>query len=189
MKWQFAHLKPQPSHERYGDTDYPLSLSHPPQSVQRSDSSSQQKSAFPVAPNRNLGVRTPSSHSQSGPSQRSGTRSKGTGPYKSQKLLKDKKAFTELINKISRQYFILKAWQRGAFFLDINPSNNTDAENQILDRCAGEAYSAVILQYQEDHPKCNAHVGKFQLCIEERSDLEKCKAEVSGIFIISCRLL
>ena len=188
MKWQFAHLKPQPSHERYGDPDYPLSSSHPPGSVQRSDSSSQQQSALPVASNQNLGVRTPSSHSQSGLSQRSG-RSKGTGPYQSQKFSKDKKAFTELINEISRQHFILKAWQRGAFFLDINPNNNTNEENQVFDRCAGEAYTTAILQYQEDHPERNAHVGKFQLCIEERSDLAKCKAEVSGIFIISYRSL
>jgi len=187
MKWRFAHLKPQPSHERYGEPGYSLSLSHPPRSVQRSDSSGQQGSALSVAPNRNLGGRTPSSHSQSGPSQRSG-RSKGD-PYKSQKLSKDKKAFTELISQISRQYFILKAWQRGAFFLDINPNNNTDEENQVFDRCAGEAYTTAILQYQEDHPERNAHVGKFQLCIEERSDLEKYKAEVSGIFIISYRLL
>ena len=142
MKWQFVHLKPQPSYEWYKDTDYPLSLSYSPQSIQRSDSSSQQKSAF----------------LQSGS--------------------------TKLINVISRQYFILKAWQRGAFFLDINSSNNINTKNQILNQCAGKAYTAAILQYQKNHPKCNAYVGKFQPCIKKQSDFEKCKAKVSGIFTI-----
>jgi hypothetical protein len=188
MKWQFAHSKPQPSHERYGDPDYPSSLSHPSRSVQRSDSSSQHKFVLDVAPDLNPGVKTPSLHSHSGPSQKSG-RSKGTGPYMTQKLLKDKKAFNELISEISRQHFILKSWQNGTFFLHANPNDNTDEENQVFDRCAREAYTAAIVQYQEDHPERHVQVGKFQLCIEERSDLEKCKAEVSGIFIISYNLL
>jgi len=97
---------------------------------------------------------------------------KGTGPYMSQKLLRDKNAFTELIMKISRHNFILKAWQNSTFFLDANSNNNTDKKNQVFDWCAREAYTAAILQYQENYPGCNAHVGKFQLCIEQRSDLE-----------------
>ena len=95
----------------------------------------------------------------------------------------------KLINVISRQYFILKAWQRSAFFLDINSSNNTNTKNQILNQCAGKAYTAAILQYQKNHPKCNAYVGKFQPCIKKWSDFEKCKAKVSGIFIILYCLL
>jgi hypothetical protein len=183
MKWQFPHLKPQPSHERYGDQDYLSS-----QSVQRSGSSSQHKFALDTAPNLNLGVRTPSSHSQSGPSQRSG-RAKGTGPYIPHKLSKDKKAFTELVREITKHHFIVKVWQKGTFFLDINPNHNTDEENSIFDRCAREAYAAAILQYLDDHPDRNSHIGKFQLCMEKRSDLDKCKEEVSSIFIISYRLL
>lgn len=183
MKWQFPHLKPQPSHERYGDPDYLSS-----ESVQRSGSSSQHKFAPDTVPNLNLGVRTPSSHSQSGPSQRSG-RAKGTGPYLSQKLSKDKKAFTELVREITQRHFIVKVWQKGAFFLDANPNNNTDEENLIFDRCAAEAYAAAILQYLDDHPERSSHVGRFQLNMEKRPDLEKCKEEVSRIFIISYRLL
>jgi hypothetical protein len=101
-------------------------------------------------------------------------------------MKEDDSTFMEAIWKHSKPVFSLGMWVEGIFFLDFNPTKNSDRENSFFDKYAEESYKSGLFERRQSGTTIaeKAELAKIAaraaLNLHNTEDMELCKAAVRG---------
>jgi hypothetical protein len=71
---------------------------------------------------------------------------------------------------------VAKLWRESCFFI------KTDESNEVVDRCATEAYEAAIKDYNDTYPDRTEFVNNNRLHPQSPGSLSNCRQVVSARF-------